>query len=397
MPRLWNILPLYAGGAKPRHLPAPFLIGKWIERAGQLPLYIALREPLLSGMQIVGVIRALNEHSHRWGRINIGVESISWPFFSQQTLPELRSIHLESKDYNVGPLFRLFPERLVSLSVPQMVRLPMEHLTQIRLGNVTIFELFDTLQGAPNLIKFIVRLNDSRVEDIHNPLPTIVHSRLQDFTICLHQNTRSLEKLACTSLKSFTFNDECNPIQMSPFIAFLKNSQNSLINLSLSVEIQLSEFDTASICQGFHLLQHLSLESFSRLSKSIMNTLISFLAEFTSTDGEKVPTYLPNLRSLRLELNSLSNWTKLPNIFGYPAGHKPGNHRPALNFIAILTYEWDDRFTDKWSLPDVMDNETLQRILWLGNSGVKWQCEYDQSDLNFDLIQYTSDLYDSSD
>lgn len=168
---------------------------------------------------------------------------------------------------------------------------------------------------------------------------------------------------------------------MKLIVIFLRRSGCSLEKLSLVDANLESTSDIMTLYQVIPTLQHLHVELHPDYP-SPASSVFAPLAEFSVVDGRKEPRYLPALRSLALNTNSIEDWTLVPNIFGTPTAHSSTDleyHRHALEDVAIcLTTRLDS------DLASTIGEETLERIVHLREAGVKWRIQFKE-----DVIEMT--------
>ncbi|KAF9476006.1 hypothetical protein BDN70DRAFT_882966 [Pholiota conissans] len=393
--RLWQTLPLFS--PKFSSLPHPASVKAWIERAGQLPLSIIFRiqastSRRAGAVQVMGV---LNQYSTRWAELRYEGPPTLFPHFPNDisSLPELRKLCIaNSADFSDDNL-RLYPTRLNILSLSGLrissVDINCSHLTHLRLEKVTLFESFDALRRAPNLIDCVFGPVEDIDQEETNPfeatflsLNTFSHISLQNLEISPPLYKILFRRLSCPSLKALTLDiggdDE---VEMAFIIEFLQTSKCSLEKLTFVHDAYLFDSDILQIYKNIPTLQHLKLTKLGSFDSSA--TLFCYPLSDTS--------YLPALRSLSIEWpESYEDWPMLPSIFGigiYREKMPYKNLRPALKSVTVLANRSLKLKGDEWESGKFdIDEDTVQKILWLREeTGVQWSIKIGQSEA--DLIE----------
>lgn len=397
-PQLWKTLPLPFQASNYNSFPNSFLVKEWINHAGQLPLslnvYLSDNSREDSEVEIINV---LNQYSDRWLHLKCkGPFSLLSQFSSDtQDLPQLRTLNLENP-VSYGPFRRitndklkLHPLYLNALSIAHITLVALDfncdHLTQLDMRSGSLYECIEVLRRAPLLTQCTFNLlrESNPIDHVEFPLPLdpIVQPRIQYLEITGVLYRGIFEHLLCPSLKTLVLDTMAALVPI--IVNFLGGSGCFLESLKL-INIKLSESDATSLCQGIPTLQHLHVgpNSFSMSPK----ILLLRLAEFSASNGETEPRYLPNLRSLSFDYFAFDDWIVLPNIFGTSTTNatQPTEHRRhVLQTVAISTYS---HVRQVWIKSDRIYNigeETLKRMIRLREMGVKWKLQVgrDQEDL----------------
>ncbi|KAF9478590.1 hypothetical protein BDN70DRAFT_38838 [Pholiota conissans] len=313
--------------------------------------------------------------------------------FSSQDdeLPQLHTLELTSERNSWWPK----PKQLETLSIAlgswciKALNFDLTHLKKITLGNCSLKECLDVLRVAPLLTTCtLIQCYKHDKEDIDLQLPPqpIAYPNIQTFQIDLY----APDTLDCISsfflfpsLKtlSLTYSRKAVRVDASSIVRLLKEFQCPLGTLTLTFDrVELPSEGFAPLFLELPGLRHLQLY-FSRDNHMPSNAILSLLSEFSeaNVDGIKQPRYLPSLHSLKFTTTKFRDWSKLPDMFGaYTANdHTFIQHRCALKNVMISSRsDYPPRVSKKNPDPSSVypiDEETLKRILWLGDyGGVKW-------------------------
>ncbi|KAF8181284.1 hypothetical protein BJ912DRAFT_979953 [Pholiota molesta] len=401
-PQLWQTLFLCPLTLSSHSFPQPRSIQKWIDRAGSLPLSISLHvshEAMHDGIHITSV---LNRCANRWVKFKYAGHSELLKYLTGdgQDLSQLRTLHLIDSSHRTKTELNLHPQRLRSLSISRIqliqINVDWQHITHLEMECVTLSDCFEALRRAPCLTHYTLR-QPSRDYGIgpeggHIVLPQnpIVHSNIQylEFVQTLLYK-KIFEHSSCSSLMTLVIDFTQDLVEMPLIVDFLRKSGCSLETFSL-VYAKPSTSDLVALCQGVPTLQHLHIDF---CDASPVPSLFALLAEFSIVNGRKEPRHLPALRSFDLDMlmvcdasvtPMVHDWTMLPNIFGTPVAHSPEateRHRHALESVAISVRARVGSNSD-----GVVDGETLKRILWLREAGVKWKI------VKFEDVELAGDL-----
>ncbi|KAF8194956.1 hypothetical protein BJ912DRAFT_1040526 [Pholiota molesta] len=398
-PQLWNTLLLYLQSSNSRTSPiitggVPF-VQKWIDRAGVLPLSISvcasitdLHEPALE------IIDLLNRYADRWLQLKYdGTPTWLYRFLSNRNeLAQLHTLHINANYESrfVSHTLNIYPKRLIKLSIIgirlAVIKFDWRHLIQLEIGKVPPAECFEALRRAPHLTNYTVRWapkGRAQHEEYFLPYDPIVQPNIHYLEfIQTHMYIRALWLLSCPSLTTLVLTFTRQPVEMDLIVTFLERSGCSLERLSLlNANIGFTN-DLMKMYEGIPTLQHLHMEFRSDYPSPTSSNIFAPLAEFSIVDGQKEARYLPALRSLTLKTDAIDDWTLVLSIFGTPTAHSSTGlecHRHALEDVAIcLTTTFD------LDLASTIGEETLERIVHLGEAGVKWkiQCQEDIIEVN---------------
>ncbi|KAJ3538624.1 hypothetical protein NMY22_g5087 [Coprinellus aureogranulatus] len=302
------------------------LLKEWVQRAGQLPLHISLRDPVevLTGCPIyLPLLDTLKSVSER-------VESLKWVFPpSHETVdnyswPLLRDLHITMFIWHLSPmsLFDDAPQlttlTLVHVTVTEIRTLPWINLTHLTIADGLCFDVVRSLRWASNLKA--LRRTDIRDYDpndngdmwhprILDELPPshfmVTHYHLQTWTFSefnewvTARGYLNMRLLRLPALKSFILNWEFSTRKRRYDNIHLPNATQGWGWEPEVLDLRLGSLEQGTIVEWLRNLP--SVVSLKLHWKSQGEKLLPRLFEQMTSSLDSDQVILPNLESLVVE------------------------------------------------------------------------------------------------
>jgi hypothetical protein len=366
-PRLWSTISLTMSRYSDTNTT---LLREWIERSGNLPLFIRLKmihpmvhlpdhgqmlthRPLVDP-HAVQVLKVLACYSERWQVIDFHLFIYPKDCFNilPTNFPLLQSISLSlaqpepvegSLSSQIKPLFWVVPRlRSISLDPSSMkyVELPMEQITYISFNKTAeVGVCLGALQASPHVVCCVFPSVTSRFRPTHRPTVTAGHLKSLDVEFSPYRASLAFPSLF-DNLKSPSLQDLSlsitaagGTILNTSLVSFLFRSACPLVRLSLS-RIRLSGTELERCLAIIPSLVELRLEEMELSSQTLHNlTLYPH-----STD-----TLLPSLQSFtyigesEVDFSALSSMAVSRWYIGTTASEVEEPHERAgkLKFIFV--------------------------------------------------------------
>ncbi|PPQ97224.1 hypothetical protein CVT26_000751 [Gymnopilus dilepis] len=340
-PGVWSrITVILSAPEEPRQAE---LAEEWLQRSGDLPLDILVREQFVcrsikfapSPEDVDALAKVLNKFSHRWARLHIDGPPIHHSLFTgnEHGAGRLQFLTLTFYWFTTRNHRKTLPSDQFQLSAslprpsnvelydvsPSAVKIAWDHVVSVSLTSRRLEDARSILELAPQMktLQFDVSTDPPVAMASQPAWPRITHEKLEDLTLsfvdCKWDIQPLIDSLSLPALRKFKLDGySCCEIRSQeeleraiPFPAFGSMVARSACALE-ELHLHDSDYHTSELVDFLSSarlasLERLELKGFFRLWKhSLPDELFKRLAETCNDDKP----FLPNLRSLSYTLLS---------------------------------------------------------------------------------------------
>ncbi|KIM47420.1 hypothetical protein M413DRAFT_22091 [Hebeloma cylindrosporum] len=323
-PRLWNTMVIYFCFPSNDITLESELTKQWLDRSGQLPLYLTFRtrptdtdtdpsllEPLFS---------LIRNFAPRWRKLVLYMPSMLYATFigDLSCAPSLHTLKLDDRD---GDLFRIQTPSLEYLEISG------HFLSDIAIywGTLTHFQSYSlSIDEVSELLRLAGRLTSCRLRGInddlglyHIPTTPLTHSNLKQLylvptDVSVEVMEGFFDLLVFPSLENFGYECTCScSFPVTTFTSLFNRSQCHLTHFSGEFK-DITPDDLISLFSALPTLTHLKLvEDWFDREKGIMTDNV--LRQLTPIEGARVGL-LPCLQSLEFRGKQRFSWNVLADF-----------------------------------------------------------------------------------
>ncbi|PPR01905.1 hypothetical protein CVT26_011840 [Gymnopilus dilepis] len=339
-PRLWTFIRLSIGSRTVVDLE---VLSAWLDRSGQLPLFIGVSGSSLSTHRRAAClpwINLINQHSARWHELYLYLPlNFLSLFHTQHTTLQILCLR-HNLPYFQEPhsidLRRASPTELELHSIwVSTIDIQFGKIRRALVDSLRVEDCVEFLKRAPRLDYLKIRsMTSAHAVFVHFSLPTspIIQDGLRTLELDLSESAEDSiadfwNSIALPNLE--TLNISLESLQVGPFVAFLKRSACPVTKFRLQFTggADDGEDDLIHILEQMQYLQKLNLRPTSR--RYSVDRLLQRLAK-TCVFNESTfdSAFLPCLESFQYFSEKGIPWYLLASIFGQPAELKNDPRRP---------------------------------------------------------------------
>jgi len=370
-PQLWNVLCL--GVSRNTHPVRAQLVQSWLERSGQLPLYLRVSYDetayqhadvvAMSRMTLRLVIDTLNVFVSRWKVLSLRMPNSLYPLLECQPetpimLETLELEHCSILDFGVVVEPRKFslgsvtpsPKSLTLFSLGlEAMDLKWDHLTTFKASEFHVVDCLELLRQAHQLERCSFNVITDEVTPVNeqDPQPVTNHS-LQSLTVDFLMVGQFWENLSLPSLRRLDF-DIDRLADFDHLLSFFRRSRCPLQVLSLSTSTDGREETLIRILQTLPSLQTLCLRRI-RISDRFFEC---FRTPGTSAGVQMAEHFLPELQEFLFYGPRTFQWSSILMMTNHQRQSLEQQiQRPLLSLDISIRVEEDDH----------IDLDTLRKI-----------------------------------